>query len=138
MKNLIKCVAGVIWNNDYSRILLAKRPHDCYCPDVYGLIGGLVNKNESFEDAMIRAGMEKLGVELEIFRDIGEGRLEREEDELYMKEYEVKIIKGIPKVPQDHPEVTQYLDLKWGRLYELEEAYNKGSLCSRIFKKNLK
>lgn len=74
-----------------------------------------------------------LGVELKILKLIGENNINRKDYILHMKEYEVKILKGKPKVPQPIQGITQYQQWRWGIGSDLKEAASKGSLCSQIY-----
>jgi ADP-ribose pyrophosphatase YjhB (NUDIX family) len=100
---------------------------------VWGLPAGSLKDNESFEDAVIRAGIEKLGVELGITKERNEGSIERKNFVLFMKEYEVEIVGGEPKVPQPISGITQYQNWKWATADDLVEAAQKGSLGSRLY-----
>lgn len=127
-------VAFVIYNKDRTRFLIVKRPpEDDKLPNVWGLPAGSLKNGETYEDAVIRAGKEKLGVELRIVRQIAEGDIDRDDYTLHMKEYEAEIIKGKPYVPQLIVGVTQYVRWKWGESTELIEAAGKGSLCCRLY-----
>lgn len=130
-------VSFIIYNNDRSQFVAVKRPsNDEDLPDVWGLPAGSVKEGETSEEAVIRAGREKLGVELRPVRVIGEGKTERNSYILHMKDYEVEILQGEPRVPQPVEDITQYQDWKWATCDDLIEAAEKGSLCSRIYLHN--
>ena len=136
MKNKY-AVSYVIYDSDRSRFLIVKRPSDDKeLPDVWGLPAGMVSEGESFQEALRRSGMEKLGVQLEPVTLVGKGQVDRGDYVLHMEEYEARIVSGEPSVPQSKEGVTQYQELKWGVSSDLEEAASKGSLCSRIFLEN--
>lgn len=138
MKPVKNAVAFVIYNKDRSKFLAVKRPPDDKdLPDVWGLPAGSLLDGEAFEKALLRSGREKLGVGLGIVKLIGSGDIERKNYVLHMKEYEVKIVRGEPKVPQPVEGVTQYLAWKWAVADELKEAAQKGSLCSRLYLSSL-
>jgi ADP-ribose pyrophosphatase YjhB (NUDIX family) len=127
-------IALVIYNKDRRRLLIVKRPpEDDKLANVWGLPAGSLKNGETYEDAVIRAGREKLGVELKIIRKIAEGDMDRDDYTLHMKEYEAEIVKGEPNVPQLIAGVTQYVQWKWGESTELIEAAGKGSLCCRLY-----
>ncbi|MGD0729030.1 MAG: NUDIX domain-containing protein [Candidatus Micrarchaeaceae archaeon] len=127
-------VAFVIYNKDHTKFLAVQRPsNDEDLPNVWGLPAGSLKDNESFEDAVIRAGIEKLGVELGITKERNEGSIERKNFVLFMKEYEVEIVGGEPKVPQPISGITQYQNWKWATADDLVEAAQKGSLGSRLY-----
>jgi len=127
-------VSFVIYHKDRTRFLLVKRPpEEDRLPDVWGLPAGSLKEGETFEEAVIRSGREKLGVELKIVRKMGEGEIDRGDYRLRMKAYEVEIIHGEPQVPQPIRGITQYTQWKWGRPEDLVEAAQKGSLCCRLY-----
>lgn len=127
-------VAFVIYDKDRRRLLIVKRPpEDDKLPNVWGLPAGSLKNGETYEDAVIRAGKEKLGVELRIVRQIAEGDSDRDDYTLHMKEYEAEIVNGEPNVPRSIAGVTQYVRWKWGEATELIEAARKGSLCCRLY-----
>jgi 8-oxo-dGTP diphosphatase len=104
-------------------LLLVRRPEDDESlPGVWGLPAASLGEGESEEDAVRRAGREKLGVEVAPVHAIGrEGR---------MTDWEARIVAGTPSVPQQGPN-TQYTELRWGDARELVPAARQGSLCSR-------
>ena len=100
MKPIKNSIAFVIYNEDRTKFLSVQRPPDDESlPNIWGLPAGSLKGEESFEDAVLRAGVEKLGVKLRIEKQIGEGKIERGGYTLFMKEFEAKIIEGQPKVP---------------------------------------
>lgn len=139
MKATKNSIAYVIYNPDRSKILVVLRPaDDNNFPNTWGLPAGTLKDNESYEDAVIRSGHEKLGVELKIVKLIKEGSIEREKHFLHMKEYEAEIVSGEAVVPQKINTVTQYQEWKWAEPNILIDAAQKGSLCSRLFLDNYK
>lgn len=127
-------IAFVVWDDTHSKVLAVQRPeNDENLPNVWGLPAGSLLKGESFEDCALRAGKDKLGVQIEIVQLLGQGDIERDEYILHMKEFEARIISGVPSVPQNVPGVTQYRGWKWAAPTLMVEAAQKGSLCSRIF-----
>jgi len=134
MKPVKHAVSFVIYNKERSHVLSVLRPPDDeHLPDLWGLPAGTLSEGETFEEAVVRAGNEKLGVELVVLAVVGDGKLEREDYVLQMKEFEVEPVRGEPTVPQPVGGVTQYREWKWARAEELVEAARTGSLCSRIF-----
>jgi 8-oxo-dGTP diphosphatase len=105
-------------------LLLVRRPDDDESlPGVWGLPAASLAEGESEEDAVRRAGAEKLGVEVRPLRPLGvEGT---------MTGWLVEIVAGEPSVPQRGPN-TQYSELRWGEAAELAPAARQGSLCSRV------
>jgi hypothetical protein len=105
-------------------LLLVRRPDDDESlPGVWGLPAASLAEGESEEDAVRRAGREKLGVEVVPVRPIGTDGA--------MTDWEARIATGRPSVPQPGPN-TQYTELRWGDPLELVPAAREGSLCSRV------
>jgi 8-oxo-dGTP diphosphatase len=105
-------------------VLLVRRPDDDESlPGVWGLPAASLAEGESQEDAVRRAGREKLGVEVRPVEPVGR--------ELGMTDWRVEIVAGRPSVPQPGPN-TQYAELRWGEIAELVPAAREGSLCSRV------
>ena len=105
-------------------LLLVLRPDDDESlPGVWGLPAASLAEGESEEDAVRRAGREKLGVEVVPVRPIGTDGA--------MTDWEARIAAGRPSVPQPGPN-TQYTELRWGDPHELVPAAREGSLCSRV------
>ncbi|MEK6962828.1 MAG: NUDIX hydrolase [Nanoarchaeota archaeon] len=139
MKPIKNAVAFVIYNPDRTKILVVQRPFDDEnLPGVWGLPAGSLKENENYEEAVLRAGREKLGVQLQIIKLINEGEIQRNTFLLHMKEYEIEIIKGQPSVPQPINEVTQFIQWKWALPEALHEAAEKGSLCSQLYLATIK
>ncbi len=105
-------------------LLLVRRPDDDESlPGVWGLPAASLAEGESEEDAVRRAGREKLGVEVVPLRPIGTDGA--------MTDWEARIAAGRPSVPQPGSN-TQYTELRWGEPLELVPAAREGSLCSRV------
>jgi 8-oxo-dGTP diphosphatase len=105
-------------------LLLVRRPDDDEdLPGVWGLPAVSLAAGESEEDAVRRAGRDKLGVELEPIERVGR--------EQTMTDWEACIVSGEPAVPQPGPH-TQYAELRFGEPVELVPAAREGSLCCRV------
>jgi 8-oxo-dGTP diphosphatase len=105
-------------------LLLVRRPDDDESlPGVWGLPAVSLAPGESEEDAVRRAGREKLGVDVEPGAPMG-----REDG---MTDWTARVSAGEPAVPQPGPN-TQYADLRWGQPAELVPAAREGSLCCRV------
>ena len=105
-------------------LLLVRRPDDdADLPGVWGLPAASLGDGESEEDAVRRAGREKLGVEVLPLQPIGTDGA--------MTDWEARIASGRPAVPQTGPN-TQYAQLRWGDPRDLVPAARQGSLCSRV------
>ena len=105
-------------------LLLVRRPEDDDdLPGVWGLPAVSLVPGESEEEAVRRAGREKLGVEVEPVERVG-----REQS---MTDWVARIVSGRPAVPQPGPH-TQYAQLRFGEPSELVPAAREGSLCCRV------
>jgi 8-oxo-dGTP diphosphatase len=105
-------------------LLLVRRPDDDESlPGLWGLPAVSLANGESEEDAVRRAGREKLGVEVEPLEPVG--------SEGSMTDWEARVSAGEPAVPQPGPN-TQYTMLRWGEPAELVPAAREGSLCCRV------
>lgn len=106
-------------------VLLVRRPDDDESlPGVWGLPAASLHEGESEREALLRAGRDKLGVQIEPLELVGE--------EGTMRDWSARIVEGEPSVPQPAGE-TQYVDLRWGEPAELAPAARAGSLCARAF-----
>jgi hypothetical protein len=105
-------------------LLLVRRPDDDDdLPGAWGLPAVSLADGESEEDAVRRAGRDKLGVEVRPLEPVGaEGT---------MTDWEAAILSGEPAVPQPG-EHTQYTGLRFGEPAELVPAARRGSLCCRV------
>jgi hypothetical protein len=104
-------------------VLLVRRPDDDESlPGVWGLPAASLREGESERDALLRAGRDKLGVEIEPLSLVGE--------EGGMRDWSARIVDGEPAVPQP-ADGTQYAGLRWGQPPELAPAARAGSLCAR-------
>jgi 8-oxo-dGTP diphosphatase len=113
-------------------LLLVRRPEgDESLPGAWGLPAVTLRPEEVEEDAVRRAGRDKLGVEVRPVRALGETSAERPAYRIVMRDWEVEIAAGEPNVPQPG-EGTQYVSLRWGAAAELVPAARRGSLCARV------
>jgi 8-oxo-dGTP diphosphatase len=105
-------------------LLLVRRPDDDESlPGAWGLPAVSLAPGEPEEDAVRRAGRDKLGVDVEPLEPVG--------SEAGMTDWRVRVSSGEPAVPQPGPK-TQYTDLRWGEPAELVPAAREGSLCCRV------
>jgi hypothetical protein len=117
-----------------GHVLVVQRPADDEeLPDEWGLPAASLHDAESWEEAVVRAGREKLGVALEVGAELRRGSLERESYTLEMRLYEAGIAAGSPVVPQPDRTVTQYQQWKWGTAEDLLPAADRRSLCCRLY-----
>lgn len=141
MKPVKRALAAVIRSDERGgarRILAVRRPwDDPELPGLWGLPAVSVGGEEDEAEAVQRLGREKLGVRLEPISDLREGTLERSSDLLYMKLYEARIVEGEPAVPQPRTGVTQYVEWRWAAASVLLPAARRGSLCCRLYLREL-
>ena len=105
-------------------LLLVRRPDDDESlPGAWGLPAVSLAPGESEQEAVRRAGRDKLGIEVEPVERVGRDQT--------MADWEARIVSGQPGVPQPGPH-TQYTDLRWGEPSELVPAARRGSLCCRL------
>ena len=113
-------------------VLLVRRPDDDdSLPGLWGLPAASLREGESEREALARVGREKLGVEVEPLRPIGEEEAERESYRIEMRDWAASIVAGDPAVPQAG-EGTQYVEWCWGDPAELAPAARAGSVCARV------
>ena len=113
-------------------LLLVRRPEgDESLPGEWGLPAATLRPGEAEEDALRRAGRDKLGVEVRPVRALGEASGERPGYRILMRDWEVEIAAGEPVVPQPG-DGTQYESLRWGEVEELLPMARRGSLCARV------
>jgi len=123
--------------HDASRpgeVLLVQRPaDDAELPGAWGLPAASLQADETWQDAVRRAGRDKLGVRLQPGRVLQEGTQPRSAYTLEMRLYEAFIEQGEPLVPQPVAGVTQYAALRWSTADALAPAAAQGSLCSSLY-----
>jgi 8-oxo-dGTP diphosphatase len=130
VKPLKQSVALVIEGPD--GLLLVRRPEgDESLPGEWGLPAATLRRGEGQEDAVRRAGRDKLGVEVRPLHALGETEDERQAYRILMRDWAVEITSGDPVVPQPG-EGTQYDSLRWGEAAELVPAARRGSVCARV------
>jgi len=128
-------VALVIYNEDKSKYLIVKRPDDDdSLPGHWGFPALTKKSGMSWEDTVFEAARNKLGVEIDIVKMIGEEKSDRGDYYLILRDYEVKVTSGVPKVPQKDTTNTQYVEYIFtDEVEELKKSARSGSLCSAIF-----
>ena len=128
-------VAIVIRNpeKDNSVLAVLRPPTDEDLPNGWGLPAASLRPGESWEAAIRRLGLEKLGVQLKVGEELQRGTTERRNYRLQMRLYEAFIEKGHPFVPQPDDAVTQYAKWKWGNAEDLQPAAQRGSLCCKLY-----
>ncbi|MEX0891709.1 MAG: NUDIX domain-containing protein [Gemmatimonadota bacterium] len=119
---------------DSALVLQVRRPPDDEgLPNAWGLPAATLRAGEHWEDAALRAGREKLGVELALAGKLNEGTIVRPDASLEMKLFEATIVRGEPDVSVAPADVTRYTAWRWGHAEDLRPAAERGSLCCRLY-----
>ena len=109
---VIEVVAGIIYN-DNNKILIAKRNHLKDQGNLYEFPGGKVEKNESYEDALIREIKEELEMDIIVLNKIDEEIFEYPEKKIKLIAFNAKAINRSIKM-------KEHEDLKWVNLNEIK------------------
>lgn len=109
---VIEVVAGII-HNDNNKILIAKRNHLKDQGNLYEFPGGKVEKNETYEDALIREIKEELEMDIIVLNKIGEEIFE-------YPEKKIKLIAFNAKAINRNIKMIEHEDLKWVNLNEIK------------------
>jgi ADP-ribose pyrophosphatase YjhB (NUDIX family) len=118
-------------DDDSDDVLLVQRPHDDEdLPDVWGLPAASRADGESAATAAIRAGRDKLGIDLEPGRVLNDGARDRAGYRLEMQLLAATIRGGTPAVRIPPDGTTAYQAWRWGPMSALRAAAGRGSLCS--------
>ena len=134
-RSVKRSVSVAIPHPDGKRVLIVQRPPDDEdLPNAWGLPAASLKDGESWEEAVRRAGREKLGVVLDVGREMNRGAIERKNYLLEMRLFSARILEGEVDVPQVDARVTQYQAWRWGDADDLEPAARAGSLCCRLFR----
>ena len=135
MKDIKNSVALVVKQND--KFMIVQRPDDANDPlaNVWGFPAITLKPEEAEIEAVSRAAKDKLGVEVNILRKIGDKTADRGTYILHLSDYEVSIVDGMtPRVPQADTSMTQYTGLKYvDDPTLLFDAARKQSLCSQVY-----
>jgi uncharacterized protein len=136
MAMIKRSVAVVVRGPEAGTFLVVRRPDDPADPlaGVWGLPAVTLADGEDERAAVVRAGRDKLGVELTAGRRLGAASADRGDYLLVLADYEAAVAGGSPSVPQPDASVTQYVDWRYtADPAVLAEAAARGSLCARIF-----
>ena len=131
-----RSVAVVVRGPETGTFLVVKRPDDPADPlaGVWGFPAVTLADGEDERAAVIRAGRDKLGVELAPGGRLGQASADRGAYLLVLADYAATIAAGVPSVPQPDASVTQYVEWRYtADPAELAEAADRGSLCAQIF-----
>jgi ADP-ribose pyrophosphatase YjhB (NUDIX family) len=135
MKPHKEAVSLVITDNDIN-FLAVKRADDPAddLAGVWGFPAVTLKTNENHQEAAVRVGRQKLGVDIVLGTKIGDSTHDRTTYTLHLTDYEAKIANGIPTAPQPDPSVSQYAECKFTNDPTiLFEAARRGSQCTQIF-----
>jgi len=135
MKPVKRSVAVVVRAPD-GAFLVVRRPDDPADPlaGVWGFPAVTLAEGEDEMSAVIRAGRDKLGVQLAPGQRIGAATADRGEYLLFLADYEATIRTGTPVVPQPDTSVTQYAGWRYTTdPADVAAAAAKGSVCSQLF-----
>jgi ADP-ribose pyrophosphatase YjhB (NUDIX family) len=134
MKAVKRSAAVAVFHpRDSTRLLVVQRPADDEdLPNAWGLPAASLAPGESWRGAARRAGRDKLGIELRVEQELNRGETERAGYTLEMRLYIGRLVRGLPRVPQDVAGVTQYRDWRWDDAAVLRPAAAQGSLCCRL------
>jgi uncharacterized protein len=135
MKPVKRSVAVVVRAPD-GAFLVVRRPDDPADPlaGVWGFPAVTLAEGEDEMSAVIRAGRDKLGVQLAPGQRIGAATADRGEYLLFLADYEATIRTGTPVVPQPDASVTQYAGWRYTTdPADVAAAAAKGSVCSQLF-----
>ena len=131
-----RSVAVVVRGPQAGTFLVVKRPDDPADPlaGVWGLPAVTLADGEDERAAVVRAGRDKLGVELTPGDRLGQASADRDAYRLVLADYEATIVAGTPSVPQPDASVTQYAEWRYtADPAVLADAAGRGSLCAQIF-----
>lgn len=135
-KKVTESVSIVIYDNEHKNVLATRRPlDDKDHPGMWGFPAvSRRNPRETWEDLAKKTAITKLGVEVEVLRLIGEDSVERKDYILTLRDYECRITRGQPTVPQPNDGHTQYMEMKYTDDFKpFIETARSGSLCTKIF-----
>lgn len=128
-------IAAVMLTPENEHTFLAvKRPSNAKTlPNVWGLPAVIIKDNEQLEAAAARLALEKLNTQIEFLGCLGLDSIDRGEYELILMDIVVRLVGQEPSVWEASTQQTKYVQQQWTNdLSILQEAAQKGSICSRI------
>lgn len=133
-----KAVAIVIRDHAGDFLAVKRSDDDESLPGLWGLPAVSLIADESVDAAIVRAGRQKLGVDVKPGKYVGEDSIDRGSYRLQLAEYEADVTAGVPSVPQPDGSVSQYSAMQFSSDPTLlVEAARRGSLCSRVFLRSM-
>jgi 8-oxo-dGTP diphosphatase len=131
-----KEAVALVITDDKGKFLAVKRPYDP-TDDLAGMWGFpavTLKEGENHQEAAIRVGHQKLGVDIALGEKIGDSTHDRGNYTLRLTDYGAWVVGGEPKVPQSDASVTQYVACKYSDDPTiLIPAARKGSQCAQLF-----
>lgn len=120
-----------------GRVLAVKRPADEDEPfaGMWGLPAATVGEGETAEETVRRLGRQKLGMTLEVVREISRGTQPRGDGELSMVLFEARAEESEAKLVRewDAKGVTYYTKWRWAEADAFLPAAEAGSLCCQLY-----
>jgi ADP-ribose pyrophosphatase YjhB (NUDIX family) len=137
-KSANRAVAIVIRDSAGRLLVVRRSDDDPSLPGVWGLPAASLRGSETPVDAAVRAGNDKLGIDVRIVSLVGVECLDQGDRMNELSEYKVEVLQGEPAVPQPDRSVSQYVQLRYTDDPSiLLPAARQGSLCSRILLNSL-
>lgn len=133
-KPLRKSASIVIENSEGEPLIVKRAGDDESFPGVWSLPATTRREGESPEDTAKRCAKDKLGIDIEVVKKIGEDTKDRGGYISHQVEFETRILKGEPVLRMSDPNVSQYTEVKYcDDISILAQAAREGSLCSQIY-----
>ena len=138
-----KAVAlAISTSSEPGMVLMVQRPNEPgeELPGMWGLPAASIRAGETCAEAAVRAGRDKLGVELDLQDALAFGQQERDSYVLTMTVYRANLDVGETglKLGSTHDGTTQYTSWRWASPEALQPAADLGSLCSKLYLRWLK
>lgn len=128
----IKHAVSVVIRNNSKTLFALRSPNKKRFPSTWSLPSYFVIEGELDSDTIKRIGRDKLGVQLEPVRLLNEGYGERDEFTLFMHDYEVAIVGGIPHISSD-----DYTELSWEEPASFLKTISAKGECTRLYEEYL-
>ena len=126
--------ASIVITGDKNEFLIVKRSMGDSFSGHWGFPAASVRGDETLEEVALRAARDKLGVEIEITKVIGERTENKGEYNEHQTEFEARILSGEISLKERDSSVSKYDEFKYtSNPKELLPAAKDGSICSRIF-----
>ena len=126
---------GALDSRDGLVVLVRRPEQDDEFPGMWGLPAASCLAGETPLQTAQRAGLQKLGAQVEVGAVLASGEQQRSEYTLEMILYRARLAGGEPRLGAHDGNpggLTFYTHWRWGRPEELRESAENGSLCSRL------